>query len=101
MRKKKQKSKDRLPPEFKQYFWDVDFKTLSLPKDVHSVLGRVLQFGNIKAVSWIMRHVNSLSIKNFIIESGDRQLDRRSNNFWRLYFNLPASKKPLNPLWPY
>ncbi|MBI5400190.1 hypothetical protein HZB07_06260 [Candidatus Saganbacteria bacterium] len=92
---------DRLPREFKQYFWDVDFNKLSLRKHINSILSRLLQFGDMKAVSWIMRHINHLSIKKFIINFGDRQLDRRSNNFWRIYFGLPESKKPVNPLWPY
>jgi len=91
----------RLPKKIKEYFWDVDFKKLTLKKYPNFILERILNFGNIKAVRWMLNAFDKRKIKRYILSSGDRQLDRRSNNFWRICFDLPASRKPVNPLWPY
>lgn len=91
----------RLPKEFKKYFWDVDFKTISPKRHIDFVLSRIMSLGMMKDVRWMLNHVSARKIKSFIVRSGDRQLDRRSNNFWRIFFDLPPSRKPANTIWPY
>jgi len=81
---------NRLPLEFRKYFWDVDFNKLSARKYINFILSRILNFGNMRAVRWMLKTVKKGVILNYILTWGDRQLDERSNNFWRLYFDLPA-----------
>jgi len=86
--KRKKSQKVRLPKEFKKYFWDVDFNKISLKKQLGFVLSRVLNFGNMRAIRWMLKTTSEQAIKNFIITRGGRQLDKRSNNFWKLFFGL-------------
>jgi len=100
MAKKRKIKETKLPKEFKPYFWDVDFDRLSLKKNITLVLGRLLNFGQVPAISWLFKNIRTDRIKKYLLALGDRQLDKRSNNFWRIYFGLPPSKKT-NRLWPY
>ena len=97
----KGKKNIRLPKEFKKYFWDVEFNKISFAKHVDLILSRLLSLGNMKDIRWLLKKVGAAQIKNFVLRSGGRQLDRRSNNFWRVVFGLTASQKPINPMWPY
>lgn len=92
---------ERLPKDFKQYFWDVDFKKLSLGRHCDFILSRLLKYGGVKVVRWMFKNINKRKIKDYVRRSGSRELDKRSNNFWRIYFSLPPQKKPANPLWNY
>ena len=93
--------KESLPKEFKKYFWDVDFKKISLKENINLVLSRILRFGNMKAVRWLLKNISPKKIKEYLLLMGDRQLDWRSNNFWRLFFGLPALRREKATLWPY
>ena len=92
---------NKLPGSFKPYFWDVKFNKISLRKYPEFILGRILDFGDIRAVRWILQRVKTRDIKRYLLKSGDRQLYRQSNNFWRTIFGLPVSTKPVNPIWPH
>lgn len=90
----------RLPKSFKAYFWDVDFNKVSLKKHMTLILSRILKFGDSLAVRWMFKNFSVKKIKTYILKFGDKQLDRKSNNFWRIYFGLPLRRKT-NPIWPY
>lgn len=94
------KKAPQLPKEFKKYFWEYDFEKLSLAKGLPTILPRILSFGDMNAVKWIFNNVDHNKIKDYILRSGDRQLDKRSNNFWRIYFGLPKSAY-VNKFWPF
>ena len=89
---------DRLPKEFKKYFWDVDFKTLSPKKYPQFILGRLLKFGDSRAVKWTLKTFNKAALKQFILNSKD--LDKRSSDLWRLFFDLPPVKTAKRMGWP-
>jgi len=91
----------RLPKDFKKYFWDVDFKKLSFSKYPNSILERLMRLGDMTAVRWLLTTINKKMLRSYVLKHGDRQLDRISNNFWRIYLGLPPSKKPVNSIWPY
>ena len=82
----------KLPKEFKKYFWDVDFSRISMKEHLNYILSRMLNFGNMKAIHWMLKNVDLKKIKEYVLKYGDRQLDRRSYNFWRLYFGLSSSE---------
>lgn len=86
------KKQVRLPKEFKKYFWDVDFKKISIRKHFNYILSRILGFGNMKAIRWVLKNIDAKRIEKYVSEYGDRQLDKRSNNFWKLYFGLSGGK---------
>jgi len=94
------KKPQTLPKEFKKYFWEYDFDKISPDKDYKLILGRIMNFGNMKSVKWMLDNFDEKDIKEFVLQTGGQQLDKRSDNFWRLYFNLPKSKFA-NKFWPF
>jgi len=48
-----------LPPEFKKYFWDVDFETLDLVKRWKFILSRLMEIGGLDAARWISQSIAS------------------------------------------
>ena len=85
---------EKLPKEFKKYFWDVDFKKLSFKEHRDFVFSRLLSMGDLPAGRWLFNAARKQTIKSFVLNCGDPQLDKRSNNFWRIFFDLPAGRRP-------
>lgn len=78
----------KLPPEFKKYFWDLDFDKLSISKHLNSILSRLLSFGNMQAIRWAVNNIGVSRIKQYILGLGERQLDKRSLKFWKTYLDI-------------
>jgi len=81
MNKEKQ---SKLPAEFKKYFWDCNFNDLYLEQYKKFITERVLAYGNVKAVRWLFLHLSKEEIKDIALKS--RRLDKRTVNFWKVYF---------------
>jgi hypothetical protein len=75
---------DKLPTQFKKYFWDVHFDELDLSLHRNFILGRILLYGDVDAVKFILRNMKRDEIKIFLSEMGVQLLDSRSNNFWNI-----------------
>jgi hypothetical protein len=78
------------PGYLKKYFWEVDFKQLSLAKFRRYSLERLMEYGDEKAVRWLRNHFSSDEIKEVLIRV--RGLSPRSANFWRLVVRLEPQK---------
>lgn len=79
-----------LPKYLRKYFWDVDFKGLSKEKDYFFIIERLLEFGDLKSVSWLRTVFSEQKIKEVIKKS--RGLSDRSCNFWSAIYQIPKSK---------
>ena len=97
-----------LPSFLKKYFWDVNFKELDFEKYPAYISERILEYGNVKAVKWLLRNVSKQDLKKIIIKT--YQLSPKSANFWALFFNIPKQKilclnksylKQRKSHWPY
>lgn len=82
----------RLPGFLKEYFWDVDFKSLTLEKNRTFILKRVLDRGNTKAVRWLIKNYPLREIGNLIQTT--RDLSQKSANFWADYLNIDHKRVP-------
>ena len=97
------------PPYFlKKYFWDVNFASLDLKRDQLYIITRLLEYGDIEAIRWLLKTVKPGKIKEIILQS--RELSLKTVNFWHLFFNLDKSKiqclkksyqKMQSSHWPY
>lgn len=97
------------PPYFlKKYFWDVNFDSLDSKRDQLYIITRLLEYGDIEAIRWLIKTVKPGKIKEIILQS--RQLSPKTVNFWKLFFNLDKSKiqclkksyqKMQSSHWPY
>lgn len=77
----KQKNND-LPEEFRKYFWDCEFDELSIEKYPKFIAERVLNFGDINSVKFLLSKIDIELIKMII--STSRNLNNKTQNFWRI-----------------
>jgi len=80
----------KLPKSFEQYFWDVDFDSLSLKKSRLFILKRLLDRGDTKAIRWVFKNYQKEEIKNLILIS--RDLSPKTGNFWADFLGIDKRK---------
>lgn len=71
-----------LPPELKKYFWDCDFADLSFERHAVFITERILNFGNLATVKWLMGIVDQAFLRQVVTHS--RNLDPKTRNFWKI-----------------
>jgi hypothetical protein len=67
--------------------WDVEDKKLDFEKDAQFVIGRVLDFANLKEWKIIEKFYGIEKIKK--VAQNHIFFDRRSANFWAMVLNIP------------
>lgn len=92
---------DKLPIEFKKYFWDVDFADLSLEKDKYFIIKRTLDRGDTITLKWLRSRCSDLELARVIKRT--RDLSSQTANFWSDILELDKSKviclqKPYSPI---
>lgn len=71
-----------LPEEFKPYFWDVEFGALTYEKYPRFIAERLLNFGDAKAVKWLLSLAGRSGIKKIVQTS--RNLNAKTRNYWQV-----------------
>ncbi len=79
-----------LPQFLKPYFWDVDFAKLDHKKYSRFVLGRILEYGDKRAISWMQRNFTKGDIAGVL--SRLRAVSPKSANFWALIYGIDRKK---------
>jgi len=72
-----------LPSNIKKYFWDIDPKKAAPKKHPEYYIKRILEYGDLKAYSWLKRVYGLKKIERVAKKSN---LSSKSSNFWRLFF---------------
>ena len=98
--KQTSESSQKLPEFLKPYFWDVDFKKMTLT-DSFFVIKRVLDRGNTSDIQWIIKTYGLGEIKKVVTTT--RDLARPTGNFWADMLNIdksqvPCLQKPYSPI---
>ena len=98
----------RLPEFLKEYFWDVKFGELDLEKWRVFILKRILEYGNDRAVAWMIKNFEKAEIKDALCNY--RGYSKKSANFWALILDIPkqevlclkkSSSRTQKSIWPY
>jgi|APSaa5957512622_1039677.scaffolds.fasta_scaffold177729_1 hypothetical protein len=71
-----------LPETLKKYFWDCDFKDLAMDKYAFFITERILNFGNMDSLNWLLDRIDRDFLKEVVKKS--RNLDKKTRNFWEL-----------------
>lgn len=69
-------------------FWDS--KEFDTNKNKKHIIERILSFGDVGDLVWMMKKYDKKEIKDIFINS--RRLDKKSINFWQYYFNIKDKK---------
>jgi hypothetical protein len=80
-------------------FWDVEFESLDSSRDADFVLPRVLEFGRLRDIRWLIDTYGVDRIHYFLREQGHPELSARTTAFWRSYFNASGESWASIPAW--
>ena len=98
----------KLPKFLKKYFWDVDFEKLDFRSYRQYVLGRILEYGDENAVSWLGKNFTKNEIADVLFRF--RFVSPKSANFWAVVFGIDKKRvlclqkhylERLRMHWPY
>lgn len=71
-----------LPAEFQKYFWDVSFSDLTLEKYPRFIAERILNFGDLNGIKWLLSRTDLNFIKTIVENS--RNLNAKTRNYWQV-----------------
>lgn len=79
-----------LPRFLYPFFWDIDPETFEPRSYSEYTIGRILEYGDQEAVSWLRQNFRSDEI--VAVLRCDRKLSRKSAWFWSLVYSVPANE---------
>ncbi|KXK15833.1 MAG: hypothetical protein UZ14_CFX002000270 [Chloroflexi bacterium OLB14] len=77
-----------IPISLKPFFQEYDINKLSAEKDAHTIIERVLQFGNRQEIKWLFSTYASKSIIEWINQFGEDKLPQPHLNFWQIVLDI-------------
>lgn len=90
----------QIPQEMHWIFWDVDVHSLDLITHADAILARVLEYGRLTDVQWVLKYYGEDQIHNFFRTSAHPLISAKTRCFWRAYFqtgepwaSLPSWRK--------
>ena len=86
------KKETTVPAMLDEIFWDVKPKRST----DRIVIERVLEFGDLAAIRWLVSSVDKSLIIDFLNSLGRKRLTNRSYNFYKIVFGVTNERK--NPL---
>jgi hypothetical protein len=72
-------------------FWDVSLAELDMQKHKNFIAKRILAVGDLDDLHWAIKTYDAEFLQNVFLKSV-AQFDAKSQNFWKIYFNLSAEK---------
>lgn len=78
------------PAFLKKYFWDIDLNKLDLKKHAGDVIGRILEYGDEKAVRWLFKNFSRRQMAKVL--ACFRFVSPRSAGFWALVLDIPRGR---------
>jgi hypothetical protein len=79
-----------LPDSLRALFWDLNLETFDPLQHSEYAIARILELGDEAAVVWMRETFEEARIVEVIRR--DRRLSRRSANYWRLVYRIPAEE---------
>lgn len=71
-------------------FWDTPLSSIDPQLHKDFVIERLLQFGGMEGIRWLLENWELAAIKNVVLNS--RNLSRMTAGFWSAYFDIPPEK---------
>lgn len=79
-----------IPEHLRPLFWDLGLQEVDLTAYPDYTIGRILELGDDRAVSWLREAFSREAIERVIRQ--DRRLSRKSANFWALVYEIPSEE---------
>lgn len=75
-----------IPERFRSLFWDTGIDKIHLNRNARYIIEKVLEYGNLESLEWLLRVYNVQKIIDVIHSS--RDLTDKSRNFWKIWFEV-------------
>lgn len=77
-----------VPLHLRPLFWDINLATFHPTDYPDYTIGRILEYGDQEAVSWLKETFTEEQIKQVL--RTERRLSRKSANFWGVIYGIPS-----------
>jgi hypothetical protein len=84
---------DEVPGFLRPFFWDVDFRSLSIDGSSYFIISRLMEHGDEAVMSFLLKTYSREALTDVLRTS--RALSRRSRNFWKIV--LEVGSEPCIP----
>ena len=84
----------KIPKTMKPFFQEYEFSSLNLQSDRELIIGRILEFGTKKELTWLFKTYSPQEISKFVQKRGYRTLSVRAFNFWCVVLGIKRYSKP-------
>lgn len=75
-----------VPENIFRFFWDTSPENVHLKRNARYIIERVLDYGDIDALSWLQRVYTAQTIIDVL--SLSRNISEKSRNFWKIWFGV-------------
>lgn len=75
-----------IPEALRPLFWDTDAAKIDIKKNSRYIVERILELGNMNALSWLERLYPARKIIEVLKTS--RKISKKSKNFWEVWFDV-------------
>ena len=79
-----------IPKFIAKYLWDVEIGKLDLQEHSTFIIERVLEYGDLEALSWINKSYKKDIITSTLKKS--KKISSKSGNFYALFYSIPKKK---------
>lgn len=73
---------NNLPKDLNKYFWDVSFDELSFEKYPRFIAERIMNYGDLKAIKWLLS-ISGTELIRAVVKTS-RNLNPKTKNFWQI-----------------
>ena len=77
-----------LPQTLTPFFQEYNLAELNPRTDSHTIIERVLQFGNRAEIRWLFETYSSKEIKDWVKRFGSDKLPEPHRTFWRIILEI-------------
>ena len=79
-----------IPERVQRHFWDTDKKSVDLRSHHAYIIRRIMDYGDLKDVRWMLATYSSEEIIGVLKKS--RGISRKSGSFWGGHFGVPKEE---------
>jgi hypothetical protein len=89
----------KVPAPHRWVFWDVDAARLDTARSADHIIPRILEFGGIAEVRWLLATYGMRGIHRFLRDVGHTELSERTLCFWRAALHAEDEVWASPPAW--
>ncbi len=89
----------QVPQSMCWLFWDVEPERLDTETNKHYIFARVLEFGRLEDVRWLLARYELSEIHAFFKEVGHTEISEKTRVFWKIFLNAEKETWTTPPLW--